>query len=89
MQTICPSLQTDNHTITSSLNFLQARCCSWRPTDSIKALKAKTTTKFTLYQYKKTAVYPNVHSDRSKTAEVVKETILYTTTSPKCQHDTE
>jgi len=25
---------------TSSLNFLQARCSSWRPTNSVKALKA-------------------------------------------------
>jgi len=28
LQTICTSLQTDNHTNTSSLNFLQARCSS-------------------------------------------------------------
>jgi len=28
MQTICTSLQTDNHTNTSSLNFLQAGCSS-------------------------------------------------------------
>ena len=28
MQTICTSLQADNHTNTSSLNFLQARCSS-------------------------------------------------------------
>jgi len=31
MQTICTSLQTDNHTNTPSLNFLQAGCHSWRP----------------------------------------------------------
>jgi len=37
MQIICTSLQTDNHAITSSLNFLQARCSSWRPTNSVKA----------------------------------------------------
>jgi len=41
VQTICTSLQTDNHTNTSSLNFLQAGCSSWRPTYSVKALKAK------------------------------------------------
>ena len=40
MQTICSSLQTDNHANTSSLNFLQARCSYWCPTDSVKALKA-------------------------------------------------
>ena len=34
------SLQTDNHASTASLNFLQAGCSSWRPTNSVKALKA-------------------------------------------------
>jgi len=37
------SLQTDNHASTSSLSFLQAKCPSCRPTNSVKALKAKTT----------------------------------------------
>ena len=41
MQTSCTLLQTDNHTNTSSLKFLQARCSSRRPTNSVKALKAK------------------------------------------------
>jgi len=36
---VCTSLQTDNHTSTSSLSFLQARCPSCRPTNSVKALK--------------------------------------------------
>jgi len=40
MQIICTSLQADNHASTSSLNFLQARCSSWCPTNSVKALKA-------------------------------------------------
>jgi len=40
MQIICTSLQTDNHTNTSSLNFLQAICSSWCPTNSVKLLKA-------------------------------------------------
>ena len=39
MRTICTSLQTDNHTNTS-LNFLQAEWSSWRPTNSVKAMKA-------------------------------------------------
>ena len=40
MQTICTSLQTDDqHLITQ---FLQAGCSSWHPTDSVKALKART-----------------------------------------------
>ena len=36
---VCTSLQTDNHTNTSSLSFLQAGCPSCRPTNSVKALK--------------------------------------------------
>ena len=39
MQTNYTSLQTDNHTNTSSLN-LQAGCSSWRRTNSVKAPKA-------------------------------------------------
>ena len=39
---VCKSLQTDNHTSTSLLKFfLQARCPSCRPTNSVKALKAQ------------------------------------------------
>jgi len=34
---VCTSLQTDNHTSTSC--FLQAGCPSFRPTNSVKALK--------------------------------------------------
>ena len=41
MQTICTSLQTDNHTRTSSLQYLQAGHSSWCPTNSVKALKAR------------------------------------------------
>jgi len=44
MQIICTSLQTDNHTSTPPLIFLQAGCPSCRPTNSIKALKAATQT---------------------------------------------
>jgi len=41
MQIICTSLQTDNHASTSPLSFyfLQARCPSCHPTNSMKALK--------------------------------------------------
>jgi len=40
---VCISLQTDNHASTSPLSFLQAGCRSCRPTNSVKALKAKVT----------------------------------------------
>ena len=37
---VCTSLQTDNHTSTPPLCFLQTGCPSCRPTNSVKALKA-------------------------------------------------
>jgi len=36
---VCTSLRTDNHVSTPLLSFLQARCPSCRPTNSVKALK--------------------------------------------------
>jgi len=36
---VCTSLQTDNHTSTPPLSFLQTGCPSCRPTNSIKALE--------------------------------------------------
>jgi len=39
---VCTSLQTDNHSSTPTLSFLQAGCPSCRPTNSVKALKAIT-----------------------------------------------
>ena len=38
---VCTSLQTDNHTSTPPLSFLQAGCPSCRPTNSVKELKAR------------------------------------------------
>jgi len=38
MQIICTSIRTDSHARTSPLNFLQAGCTSWRPTNSVEAL---------------------------------------------------
>jgi len=37
---VCTSHQTDNHTSTPPLSFLQAGCPSCRPNNSVKALKA-------------------------------------------------
>jgi len=39
---LCTLLQTDNHASTTPLSFLQAGCSSCHPTNSVKALKAKT-----------------------------------------------
>jgi len=41
---VCTSLQTDNHASTPPLSFLQAGCPSCHPTNSVKALKASTST---------------------------------------------
>jgi len=38
---VCTSLQTDNHTSTRPLSFLQAGRPSCRPTNSVKELKAQ------------------------------------------------
>ena len=38
---VCTSLQTDNHASTPPLSLLQAGCPSSRPTNSVKALKAR------------------------------------------------
>jgi len=38
---VCTSLQTDNQASTPPLSFLQAGCPSCRPTNSVKALKAR------------------------------------------------
>ena len=42
---VCILLQTDNHTSTPPLSFLQAGCPSCRPTNSVKALKAQAGTR--------------------------------------------
>ena len=42
---VCTSLQTDNHASTPPLSFLQAGCPSCRPTNSVTALKEKSTNK--------------------------------------------
>jgi len=39
---VCTLLQTNNHTSTPPLCFLQAGCPSCRPTNSVKALKPAT-----------------------------------------------
>ena len=39
---VCTMLQSDNHSSTPPLSFLQAGCPSCRPTNSVKALKALT-----------------------------------------------
>jgi len=36
---VCTLLQTDNHASTPPLSFLQTRCPSCRPTNSVKALE--------------------------------------------------
>ena len=47
---VCTSLQTDDHASTSPLSFLQAGCPSCRPTNSVKALKARALKSKALYK---------------------------------------
>jgi len=47
---VCTLLQTDNHASTPPLRFLQAGCPSCRPTNSVKALKAKHAHRQTLHK---------------------------------------
>jgi len=44
---VCASLQSDNHTSTPPLSFLQAGYSSCRPTNRVKALKANVVMKST------------------------------------------
>ena len=48
---VCTLLQTDNHTSTLPLSFLQAGCPSCRPTNSVKALKAQSNIQYTKNVY--------------------------------------
>jgi len=49
MQIICTLLQTNNPASSTPLNFLQAGCVSWCPTNSVKALKAIQSTEGNLF----------------------------------------
>ena len=51
---VCTALQTDSHASTPPLSFLQARCSSCRPTNSVKALKVTQSTEGSRYQKGKT-----------------------------------
>ena len=59
---VCTSLQTDNHTSTPPLCFLQARCPSSRPTNSVKALKATETETDCYKCIKPASFYPSDHT---------------------------
>jgi len=48
---VCTSLQTDNHASTPPLSFLQAKCPSCRPTNSVKALEANQFSTDTDFQF--------------------------------------
>jgi len=59
---VCTSLQTDNHASTPPLSFLQTRCLSCRPNNSVKALKAREGA-----TYNRTEVNIEVHPTHTKT----------------------
>ena len=72
MQITCPSLQTDNHASTSTLNFVQAGCSSWRPTDSAKALKALETSNRKSCMHYQIVQLPMTFSDTTTTTTVLR-----------------
>ena len=68
---VCISLQTDNHASTPPLCFLQAGCPSCCPTNSVKALKARTLKAW--------------HAMTSKTNKIIKRTLCLLTKAPNIQ----
>jgi len=54
---VCTSLQTDNHASIPPLSFLQTKCPSCRPTNSVKALKVKLLLKHKKTQKKQEQVW--------------------------------
>ena len=61
---VCTSLLSDNHTSTQPLSFLQARCLSCRPTNSIKALKANHSPRWEHIQNKNTVRTCDIYAVR-------------------------
>ena len=77
---VCTLLQTDNHASTPPLSFIQAGCPSYRPTNSIKALKAishsvKTFITYTVIKHKVRAepVFVAYRENILKTAKALVE----------------
>jgi len=62
---VCTSLQTDNHASTPPLSFLQAGCPSCRPTNTVKALKARQSDHHLLIfsVYYKSLCFPYLNAD--------------------------
>ena len=93
---VCTSLQTDNHTSTPPLSFLQATCPSCHPTNSVKALKAiHTDTNHAIFShvchsYQQVAYIICVHTMRPVT-KVIKHkqkvcTVVASSTNQVTQH---
>jgi len=85
---VCILLQTDNHGSTPPLCFLQARCPSCRPTNSVKALKAKSLpvnkTETTAIRYSRPS--PDTWQPRVSRGEIVQ---LPCTSDPPCTPSTD
>jgi len=74
---VCTLLQTDNHASTPPLSFLQARCPSCCPTNSVKALKALQK-QITLYDnYSKHGKLSLFYKKQKVVAETVSEQNLH------------
>jgi len=77
MQVCQVSLQTDNRASTAPLSFLQAGCHSCRPTNSVKALKARGE----VYQTKQKT---QAMFEREKQATLLRHCQVLATTSMQC-----
>jgi len=55
---ICTSLETDNHTSSPPLSFLQAGCPSCHQTNSVKALKAQHNSTLIMTSWRFTKKFP-------------------------------
>jgi len=72
MQTVCTSLQTDNHTNTPTLNFYRPDALPGaQPMVSIKALKAKLYNRNKLYKQNKFGCVERVDPMTDKPSDVV------------------
>jgi len=66
MQSICTSLQTNNHTNTSLLSFLWARCFSWCPANSVCRQKTNQCKPFHIPGQLITTVWELMQTNRKK-----------------------
>jgi len=73
---VCTSLQTDNHTSTPQLSFLQAGCPSCHPTNKVKALTLKAAVTNNIYSTIATSILEYMFITVTCCEKIAKKTIL-------------